>query len=119
MPEIQLALRNKIKHAGKTIADVARESQITYSRLSGFFNGYHDLGYEQKKKIEKIISNWSKGITNEILVPNRNNKYQAICKKCGLVDVDVTLNGPHYEVSCSICISFIKFISKKNIHPIK
>jgi late competence protein required for DNA uptake (superfamily II DNA/RNA helicase) len=36
------------------------------------------------------------------------------CKKCGSENLEVMKNGPHYELFCTDCISFQKFVSKRD-----
>ena len=35
------------------------------------------------------------------------------CKNCGEVEAYITTSGMHQKATCSLCGSFIKFISKK------
>jgi len=56
------AIRDDIKQGcadtGHSLADLARQADIHYPRLSGFVNGYWRFQPEEECRIRKIIESW-------------------------------------------------------------
>lgn len=53
-----LRLKKKFKALKRSQADIARETLINYSRLTGFFNGYWDLNEAELMQVRKALTMW-------------------------------------------------------------
>lgn len=47
--------REKLKASGKSMADLARSTEIYYPRITGFFNGYWDLRPDEISKVDACL----------------------------------------------------------------
>lgn len=59
MPEVRTDIKQSLKDVGKTIADLCRESDINYKRLSGLINGYWCFRSNESHCIELILEDWA------------------------------------------------------------
>jgi hypothetical protein len=58
LPKERIDIREKLKAAKKSIADLCRETKIDYRRLSGIINGYWVGKPEQEKRIQDAIKSF-------------------------------------------------------------
>jgi hypothetical protein len=69
MNDYRIEMRNDLKEAGKTIADLSRASAIPYKRLSGFFCRYWYLSHEEERQVRNILLLWSEERRKEAAAP--------------------------------------------------
>lgn len=58
MPQIRDDIKRRVKATGHTLADLSRETNVLYARLSGAVNGYFFLKSVEEIRIEKLLSRW-------------------------------------------------------------
>ena len=64
MPQVRNEDLSQLIQMKKYVADLCRETNIEYKRLSGILHGYWNARPEEDRAIRKAFSNW-KGQTND------------------------------------------------------
>lgn len=77
-------LKVRAKNLGLTIKKLSQETEVGYSSLCMFFNGYQNLPLEKQEKVEKYIRCIEELSSFEPKETN-NEKITRLCKNCVLI----------------------------------
>lgn len=61
MPEIRSDIKETLRQAGRTLADLCRETGIEYKRLSGIVNGYWHASLSDDRAIADALARFQAG----------------------------------------------------------
>jgi hypothetical protein len=63
MPAIRQDIKDSCETTGHSLADLSRETDILYPRLSGAVNGYWHLKNQEEERIRRLLLEWK--VTNQ------------------------------------------------------
>jgi hypothetical protein len=60
MPQVRKDIKQACGECRRSMADLSRETDISYLRMSGWINGYWNIKPQEEKRVKEKLVEWGK-----------------------------------------------------------